>query len=889
MLFRSIAYGSSGAEANEIALDLARQHGEGGTKIIAFEGSFHGRTLLSLQATYNKEKRGPFVFEGYEAVFIPFAFMNDPKEQPLFTASFLEPFYQGNVPDNINGDELLSKELQILQNVKEEILKGNNLAIIVEPMQCEGGDRYASCRFFNALRGLSRFYKVPLIFDEVQTGFHLGSKFFWHHEFNLINHKNEPEYPDCVTLGKKAQLGVCLSVWENHRSYTPHVVQLKRGLLHALSIDEQKNHILSNKTFAELSRLKEYFPKIVSNIRSNGCAFAFDMPSNQMAMQLINQRFLRGFMAYIAGERTIRFRLNMSNQNSDVNILFENIFCALSDIKNNVITNKKIYNIVDDNKSINVNFIVLNKDNWDKYKNYLQDIENQSYEANRIDTLDYFYDWLSTPYSLGLVITVVKDNQEEVAGFAIGGSAVYSKVDGPKDDLLREQSFYSTDCVVAPKFRNLGLGKLLKQKQIELVKNIKNEHNEQKYNFLCGRNRLGFTDSMASINDNLGAYDVAIYDNQYHEVGAKARYYRLPLNTYKHPSKIIKSDYIDCQNSLQKIWHNHDILNKSLQNNEFRFLATTKLTLSNWVSTNFIHYAEMLRSLAPKSLNHAYFTSGRDEVVDKGLRSIKFHRQEAQVVIGFSHQYFGNITAAARSLSHNENQAMPFGFFKWPLVSHPSIVGVQESLKQLMQIIEMHRPQKILAIVLELVGEKSGLMFDEIFLQKLDEIRASTSIPLIFCENASGFYRNQKSLFLTSSLNIQPNMIWFYNEAQFGSILVDDKYFVSKPLTLISTWDGDDISMLRSYYKLLYASNLNCKNDFCSMLKQKLPSYKIDGVGKWTSIQLSSEQTQKVIKHAYEHKILLAKGFDSRLMICPPLDLTLEQDKFIIDTISNAL
>lgn len=886
--FKSIAYGSSGAEANEIALDLARQNGPGGTKIIAFAGSFHGRTLLSLQATYNKEKRGPFVFEGYEAVFLPFPIMNDPQKNPVFNSDFLAPFYQGIIPNNLAADELLKSELEALQSLKEEILKGNNLAVIIEPMQCEGGDKYASSRFFNALRGLTRFYKVPLIFDEVQTGFHLGSKFFWHHEFNLINHNNEQETPDCVTLGKKAQLGVCLSVWENHRSYTPHVVQLKRGLLHALSIDAQKNEALSQKTFCELSRLKEYFPKIVSNIRVNGCAFAFDMPSNESAMQLINQRFMRGFMAYIAGEKTIRFRLNMSNQNSDINTLFENIFCALSDIKNNVISFKKITaNIT--SKEADVKFVTLNKDNWDYYKNHIESIEKQSYEANRIDTLDYFYEWLSTPYSLGLVISVIDNQQEEIAGFAIGGSAIYSKVDGPKQDPLKEESFYSTDCVIAPKFRNLGLGKILKQKQLELVKNIRNDQGQTVYNFLCGRNRLGFTDSMASINDSLGAYDVAVYDNQYNELGAKARYYRLPLNSHKHQTKLIKSDYIDCQNSLQKIWHNHEVINQALQNNEFRSFASTKLTLSNWITPNFVYYAQMLRSLAPKELKHAYFTSGRDEVIDKGIRSIKYHRQEAQIVIGFSQQYFGNITAAARSLSHDEGQSKPFGFFKWPLISHPSLVGNEQSLKELMQVIETYRPQKILAIALELVGEKSGLVFDEEFLQKLSEIRKITSIPLIFCENASGFYRNQKSLFLTTSLSTKPNMLWFYNDAQLGSILVDDEYFVSKPLTLISTWDGDDISMLRSYYKLLYAANLNHKTDFCTMLKNSLSSYKIDGMGKWVSIKLNDEKIAKVIKHAYENKILLAKGFDNRLMICPPLDLEPEQDKFIIDTINEVL
>ncbi len=885
--FASIAYASSGAEANEIALDLARQNGPGGSRIIAFEGSFHGRTILSLQATYNKEKRGPFVFDGYEATFIPFPQMHINFEQPQVTKEFLTNFYQGQIPIISDADDLLNSELNSLSLLKNEIEKGNILAVIIEPMQCEGGDKYASHRFFNALRGLTKFYKIPLIFDEVQTGFHLGSTFFWHHEFELKNHLGQKESPDCVSLGKKAQLGVCLSKWPNQRSYTPHVVQLKRGLLHALAIDEEKALWITQKTTKELVRLKEYFPKLVLSIRANGFAFAFDMPTNALAMQLINQRFLRGFMAYIAGEKTIRFRLNTSNEETDINILFENIFCALSDIKNNVVISKNFIKTNLDKPE--VNFIILDKNNFNNYKADIERIEKQSYEANRIDTLEYFADWLNTKHSLGLIITTKINQEEVVAGFAIGGGAIYSKVDGPTSDKLKEQSFYSTDCVIDPKFRKLGLGRLLKQKQIELVKAIKDENNQQKYLFLCGRNRLGFTDSMALINDSFGAYKVATYEKQYGLDDAKARYYRLPLSNNQHNNLPANSKMLDCQNSLQKLWHNPKNLKLALDNNEFRPFACTKLTLSNWVSTNFVRYAELLRSLMPQGLNHAYFTSGRDEVVDKGLRSIKFHRQEAQIVIGFSHQYFGNITAAARSLSHDEGQAKPFGFFEWPKISHPAIVGNEKSLTELQKVIDTHKSQKILAIVLELLGEKSALSFNEEFLGKLEEIRKNTGIPLIFGESTSGFFRNGKNLFLSDSLSIKPNMIWFYSDGQFGNILVDDAYFVQKPLTLISTWDGDDISIMRSYYKLIWGSKFaqNKPDDFVLKLKNKFKNYDIQGMGYWAGVKLPHNQIEQIIQASKKEGVLLSKGFDNRIMVCPSLDLDTAQQEKIIHTLAK--
>jgi acetylornithine/succinyldiaminopimelate/putrescine aminotransferase len=291
----------------------------------------------------------------------------------------------------------------------------------------------------------------------------------------------------------------------------------------------------------------------------------------------------------------------------------------------------------------------------------------------------------------------------------------------------------------------------------------------------------------------------------------------------------------------------------------------------------------------PKGLNHAYFTSGRDEVVDKGLRSIKFHRQEAQIVIGFSHQYFGNITAAARSLSHDEGQAKPFGLFEWPKINHPKIVGNESSLKELLKVIDAHKPQKILAIVVELVGEKSALSFDEEFLSKLEEIRKTTGIPLIFGESTSGFFRNGKNLFLSDSLSVKPNMIWFYSDAQFGNILVDDSYFVQKPLTLISTWDGDDVSIMRSYYKLIWVSKFKQTNpdNFMLKLKNKFQNYDIQGMGYWAGIKMPQNKIEQIIQASKEEGVLLSQGFDNRLMVCPSLDLGPAEQEKIIHTLAK--
>ncbi|HEY4223583.1 MAG TPA: aldehyde dehydrogenase family protein, partial [Myxococcota bacterium] len=234
---RYASFTSGGAEANEKAFDLCRMHGPGGKRVVCFEGSFHGRTLAALYATHNPEKRKPFEIKGYEASFVPFPRWSDPREEPPVDDAWITAWATGQTPGD-EGDPLLQIEIESLVAVRNEIKKGDLCCVIIEPMQGEGGDNYATARFFAGLRALTRGFGVPLVFDEVQTGFGLGGSFWWHSLFNLRNQRGQPDGPDCIVAAKKAQVGVCLSVWPDPRPAPAHTVQLQRGLLHAQGIVE---------------------------------------------------------------------------------------------------------------------------------------------------------------------------------------------------------------------------------------------------------------------------------------------------------------------------------------------------------------------------------------------------------------------------------------------------------------------------------------------------------------------------------------------------------------------------------------------------------------------------------------------------------------------------
>ena len=208
---------NSGAEANERALGFCYEQrvSSRANKILAFEGSFHGRTLVSIACTWSKQKREPFQWPQAKTVFcswptvktgqINFPIPDDWHKvwEKSSSRTFTSP--------NIEGDAILMDEIGVLLQVREQLLSGDFFAIILEPMQSEGGDRYSSNRFHLGLILMSRAFGIPLIYDEVQTGFNLGREFFWHRQFQLQDRQGNELCPDFVVCSKKSQLGVILS------------------------------------------------------------------------------------------------------------------------------------------------------------------------------------------------------------------------------------------------------------------------------------------------------------------------------------------------------------------------------------------------------------------------------------------------------------------------------------------------------------------------------------------------------------------------------------------------------------------------------------------------------------------------------------------------------
>ena len=160
---------TTGAEAVENAVKIARAH-SGRRGVIAFNGGFHGRTMLAMGLT---GKITP-----YKNLFGPF-----PAE--LYHAPFPIEYHGISIEDSLKAiDNLFTVD----------IAPGDVAAIIVEPIQGEGGFYPAPVEFMQALRALCDEHGIVLIVDEIQTGFARTGKMFCS-EYAGIE-------PDLITVAK---------------------------------------------------------------------------------------------------------------------------------------------------------------------------------------------------------------------------------------------------------------------------------------------------------------------------------------------------------------------------------------------------------------------------------------------------------------------------------------------------------------------------------------------------------------------------------------------------------------------------------------------------------------------------------------------------------------
>ncbi|XXH04854.1 histone methyltransferase set2 [Hypoxylon texense] len=287
--------GMAGSDANETAFKAAfmwrRQRDRGGPavefteeelsssmlnqspgasdlSILSFKSAFHGRLFGTLSTTRSKP---------IHKLDIP-AF-----DWPHATFPQLKYPLEEHEAENAQAEaDSLAEVEHLIQNYHVP-----PAAVIVEPVQSEGGDNHASPAFFRGLRALTKKHGVLLIVDEVQTGVGATGKFWAHDHWDL------PDPPDMVTFSKKAQTAgyyygdPSLRPNKPYRQFNTWMGDPARALLFRAIVDEIQRHDLVANTarvgdylYGQLAGLAEKYPGQFENLRGKGQGtfIAFDNP-----------------------------------------------------------------------------------------------------------------------------------------------------------------------------------------------------------------------------------------------------------------------------------------------------------------------------------------------------------------------------------------------------------------------------------------------------------------------------------------------------------------------------------------------------------------------------------------------------------------------------------
>jgi L-lysine 6-transaminase len=282
-------------------------HGELGSQILHFEQAFHGRSGYALSVT-NTDPAKTLHFPKFPWPRLPNPAMRFPQ-------------------DDAAVSEVCELERLALAKAERffDMHAGDIAAILIEPIQGEGGDNHFRPEFLKALRKLADERGALLIFDEVQTGVGLTGTWWAHQQLDVV--------PDIICFAKKMQVGGILvstrvddvdnvfkvpsrisSTWGGA------LVDMVRGTRILETIVAE--NLLSNATQrglelqSGLQALAERFPALVRNVRGRGLMCALDLPTPEQRNAVIKAAFAERLLLLPCGTQTVRFRpfLNVQSE-----------------------------------------------------------------------------------------------------------------------------------------------------------------------------------------------------------------------------------------------------------------------------------------------------------------------------------------------------------------------------------------------------------------------------------------------------------------------------------------------------------------------------------------------------------------------------------------------
>jgi L-lysine 6-transaminase len=272
-----------------------------GSKVIHFQDAFHGRTGYTMSLTNTADPRKHMYYPKFDWPRV----VNPKLRFPL-------------------TDDVLAEVQKLEEMAYDQIeaacrqYQGDIAALILEPIQGEGGDNHFRPEFFQGLRRLADQYEFMLIFDEVQSGVGITGKMWAYQHY--------PIEPDIIAFGKKAQVcgmiaGKRVDEIENNvfnessrinSTWGGNLVDMVRATRY-LEIIEEENLIdhtakVGEKLIAGLEAVAEESKGLMTNIRGKGMMVAYDLPNTGKRDEMMTLLDNNGLKALKSGTHSIRFR-----------------------------------------------------------------------------------------------------------------------------------------------------------------------------------------------------------------------------------------------------------------------------------------------------------------------------------------------------------------------------------------------------------------------------------------------------------------------------------------------------------------------------------------------------------------------------------------------------
>jgi 4-aminobutyrate aminotransferase len=304
----------SGTEAVEGAIKLAR-YVTGRTRYIGFLGGFHGRTMGSLAFTSSKYTQQKGFFPTMPGVtHVPYP----NRYRPLLA-----------------GDDQGAAVLNYIEKVLfvSNVPPSEVAAVLIEPIQGEGGYLVPPDGFLQGLRALCDRHGILLIFDEVQSGIGRTGKMFAAEHFGVA--------PDIMTLAKGLGSGLPIGVvtakrtimekWQrgaHGNTYGGNPLCCAAGLA---TIDLVEKEYAANAArvgehfIGRLREMQARFP-VIGDVRGKGLMLGMELvedrttkaPASKLCDRVINQAFRNGMLLLMCGQSTVRFMPPLMIRKEDV-------------------------------------------------------------------------------------------------------------------------------------------------------------------------------------------------------------------------------------------------------------------------------------------------------------------------------------------------------------------------------------------------------------------------------------------------------------------------------------------------------------------------------------------------------------------------------------------